>query len=198
MNDLIRDYLHRLAYFVRQYRVPKELVINPDHTGLHYTQIKGGGWTADKDTPGVASGGDKRECTLVPCSSAAGMVCPAQIVFGGTTSQSMSQNIGKFKAARVAGTHIEPNYKGFGGQLDPSTVPEAQAVVPKWIKHFAGTHNHWSDLVTSLDILVYVLVPFLMAEKTRLQLPPTAHVLCCVDIGFVVPYRQCLLRVIIK
>ena len=90
MNDLIRDYLHRLAYFVKVYDIPKELVINPDHTGLHFTQIKGGGWTADKDTPGVASGGDKRECTLVPCSSAAGMVCPAQIVFGGTTAQSMS------------------------------------------------------------------------------------------------------------
>jgi hypothetical protein len=59
MNDLIRDYLHRIAYFVRQYKVPKELVINPDHTGLHYTQIKGGGWTADKDTPAVSCGGDK-------------------------------------------------------------------------------------------------------------------------------------------
>jgi hypothetical protein len=80
MNALIRDYVDRVAYFVRQYRVPKELVINPDHTGLHYTQIKGGGWTADKDTPAVASGGNKRECTLVPCSSAAGRVCPVQIV----------------------------------------------------------------------------------------------------------------------
>ena len=181
MNELIRDYLHRIAYFVKVYDVPKELVINPDHTGLHYTQIKGGGWTADKDTPAVASGGDKRECTLVPCSSAAGRVCPAQIVVGGTTSASMAQGIGKYKAARVDGGHLEGAAKGYGGRLDASTVLPEHALVPKWITHFAGTNNHWSDLVTSIDILVYVLVPFLKQEIARCSFPEGSHAILILD-----------------
>ena len=181
MHDLIRNYLHRIAYFVKVYNVPKELVINPDHTGLHYTQIKGGGWTDDAGTPAVASGGDKRECTFVPCSSAAGRVCPTQLVFGGTTSQSMSQGIGKYKSARVAGPHIEASYKGYGGQLDESSVADENKLVPKWIHHFAGTGNHWSDLVTSIDILVFVLVPFLKSEIARCSLPEASHAILILD-----------------
>jgi hypothetical protein len=33
MNQLIKDYLHRIAYFVKVHNVAPELVINPDHTG---------------------------------------------------------------------------------------------------------------------------------------------------------------------
>jgi hypothetical protein len=195
MKALITDYLHRIAYFVKVYDVPKELVINPDHTGLHYTQIKGGGWTADTDTPAVAWGGDKRECTLVPCSSAAGRVCPAQIVVGGTTSLSMAQGIGKYKSARVDGAHLK-DYKGYGGQLDPKTVDAEHALIPKWIRHFAGTSNHWSDLVTSIDILVYVLVPFLREEIARCQLPDKSHAILILDCwyGWTSPVFSAYLR----
>ena len=196
MHQLIRDFLLRIAYFVRVYNVPKELVINPDHTGLHYTQIKGGGWTADKDTPAVASGSDKRECTLVPCSSAAGRVCPAQIVVGGTTSLSMAQGIGKFKSARVAGAHIATDYKGYGGQLDESSLPAEHKLVPKWIHHFAGTNNHWSDLVTSIDILVYVLVPFLRREIVRCDFPADSHAILVLDCwwGWISPVFKAYVR----
>ena len=181
MNQLIKDYLHRIAYFVKVHNVAPELVINPDHTGLHYTQIKGGGWTADTDTPAVASGGDKRECTFVPCSSAAGRVCPTQLVVGGTTSLAMPQGIGKYKAARVTGEHLRAEYKGYGGQMDPGSVKPEDKLVPKWITHFAGTSNHWSDLVTSIDILVFVLIPFLAAEKVRLGLAVSAHAILILD-----------------
>ena len=196
MNALILDCLHRIAYFVKVYNVPKELVINPDHTGLHNTQIKGGGWTADKDTPAVASGGDKRECTLVPCSSAAGRVCPTQIVVGGSTSASMAQGIGKYKNARVGGDHISSEYKGYGGQLDANTVSAEHALVPKWIHHFSGTYNHWSDLVTSIDILVYVLVPFLKQEIARSSLPENSHAILIIDAwwGWVSPVFKAYVR----
>jgi hypothetical protein len=196
MNDLIRDYLHRLAYFVKVYDIPKELVINADHSGAHYTQIKGGGWTADADTPGVASGGDKRELTAVPCSSAAGRVCPMQVVVGGSTALSMAQKIGKYTPARAAGGHLRDDYKGYGGQLDEKTVPAELAVVPKWIKHFAGTSNHWSDLVTSIDILVYVLVPFLVAEKARCGFAADKHAVLILDLwwGWISPVFKAYVR----
>jgi len=93
----------------------------------------------------------------------------------------MAQGIGKFKAARVAGAHLESTYKGYGGQLDDKTVAAEHVLVPKWIHHFAGTQNHWSDIITSIDILVFVLVPFLRREITRCGFAEGSHAILILD-----------------
>ena len=70
----------RLAYFVFIHEIPPELVINADHTGIMLTPMKGRGWMTDEQLKSkdkrVVGHGDKRQFTLLPTTSAAGVMLP--------------------------------------------------------------------------------------------------------------------------
>ena len=66
----------RLAYFVFVHEIPGCLVINADHTGIMFTQIKGRMWITkeqkDAKDKSVQGHSDKRQFTLLATTSAAG------------------------------------------------------------------------------------------------------------------------------
>ena len=181
MPDLVWVMILRIAYFVSVYKVEKELVVNFDQTGIYFRQLKGGGWTSKPDeTLAVDRAGDKRQLTLTVGCSAAGRTAPAQIIVEGSSMKS-APPVGIYKTAMVQGDHIPPGYKGYGGQVvKPDPKIEGSDLVPKWLTHIASTMNHWSDLVTTINILVFTIVPFLLAERARIN-KPEAHAVLILD-----------------
>ena len=70
----------RLAYHVGRNKIPRELVVNGDQTGIHFTQHKGKGWFTPADVKAgnksIDGFGDKRQFTLLITISAAGCMLP--------------------------------------------------------------------------------------------------------------------------
>ena len=91
-EQLCFDCMLRLAYFVLLYHIPKDLVINADHTGLMFLQYKGKGWLPEElwkaGQKAMQHLGDMRQFTMLPSTSAAGATLPHQAVFEGKTAGS--------------------------------------------------------------------------------------------------------------
>ena len=89
----------RLAYFVLVHEVPRALVINADHTGIMFTQVKGKTWITDEQAKAkdkkVSRHGGKRQFTCLASTSASGDVLPHELVVSGGTSGSLPK-FGKF------------------------------------------------------------------------------------------------------
>ena len=82
----IQDMLLRLAYLMHEHGVPPALVVNFDHTGLHFMQMRGNTWTVVEEDTGTAHNsrpakekevkqqnkGDKRQATGTVGTSMAG------------------------------------------------------------------------------------------------------------------------------
>ncbi|KAL3691594.1 hypothetical protein R1sor_005245 [Riccia sorocarpa] len=96
----------RIAFLVNKYKIPEELLVSSDETGLQL--IPGQERTyAVKGSANVATNGtgDKRQITVMVSSSAAGRVLPQQIIFQGKTSRSVPGGSAVQKAA-LHGFHL--------------------------------------------------------------------------------------------
>eukprot|EP00733_Pompholyxophrys_punicea_P001655 Pompholyxophrys_punicea_v1_NODE_911_length_1146_cov_1.717690.p1 type:complete len:214 gc:universal NODE_911_length_1146_cov_1.717690:58-699(+) len=90
-HQLVRDFMLRIAYFVFTFDVPIELIINYDHTPIHFVQQKGATWTTGDETEkGTRGKGDKRQFTAVLGTSPLSQL-PAQLVLEAKTSRGMPQ-----------------------------------------------------------------------------------------------------------
>ena len=157
-------FVLRLAYFVFVHEIPRALVINADHTGIMFTQIKGRTWiTSDMAKAGdksVSSFGDKPQFTLLASSSAAGDCLPHQVVVQGKGKRSLPK-LGTYSISMAA-----RNSKGY------STVcfllSMAVATLAN-IASFCCTSNHWSDDVTSRAYIKDVAVPYFKKKIASLR-----------------------------
>jgi len=164
----------RLAYFVFVHDIPKCLVINADHTGIHYVPQKGKMWitkeAAEANDKSVASHGDKRQFTLLATSSAEGETLPHQVVVTGKTVGSLPSDVGKYSIslngrARNSKARKE-GWKGF------SVCFLLSAPVVKTLKNivsFCTTKNHWSDDITSKAFVRDIAVPYFKKKVSALH-----------------------------
>jgi hypothetical protein len=73
----------RIAYLVKCYNVPCELVVNTDQTGIHLVPTGGTKTWEEKGSKHVAVIGieDKRQVTVAVSSSLSGNILPFQVIF---------------------------------------------------------------------------------------------------------------------
>ena len=198
--ELIRDMVLRLAYLMHEYDIPPALVINFDHTGLHFMQMRGNTWTVveeDTDTahqsrPGKEkeikqqNKGDKRQATGTVGTSMAGDVLPGQLLVEGVeTSTGALPVVEGIKYVKSMGTN-----KGHGvgvRAIDITTATHSQQVrdtaklVSSFLGHFGQTTNHWANIKTSYAILEYIIIPWLLQKKRAIGKRPDARCVLIVD-----------------
>ena len=160
------DFVLRLAYFVFVHSVPASLVVNADHTGIMFTQVKGKTWITpeqakDKDKS-VQGHGDKRQFTLLASTSAAGDTLKHQVVVEGKTSGSLP----KFGSVGYTTRLNEQNTKG---SLSVCFALSAAVAAVANIGSFCCTSNHWSDNVTSKAYVTDIFVPYCRAKIEALR-----------------------------
>ncbi|KAL3686716.1 hypothetical protein R1sor_013025 [Riccia sorocarpa] len=136
-----RNLVLRLAYLVTAYKVPTELVVNCDQTGLQLLPV-GNEKTysfrgARKVT--IAGAGDKRQISLLLGMSASGELLPGQTIFKGKTN------------AVVPSCSSALLLRRLGWQL-------------------THTSNHWSSVETMQDWVDLILVPYFKTVCVNLGL----------------------------
>lgn len=80
------QFLFDIQTIIEMEEIPKELVINWDHTGINYVPVSN--WTMAKEGSKrieVAGLGDKRQITVVFAASLAGTFLPPQVIYAGKT-----------------------------------------------------------------------------------------------------------------
>ena len=148
----------RLAYFVFVHEIPKSLVINADHTGIMFTQVKGRMWiTKDQAKAGdksVKGHGGKRQFTLLASTSASGETLPHQAVVQGKTAACLPK----------WGIHYSTSLAAM--PMNSKCVMSACFVLASAVSNvanvasFCTTANHWSDNVTSKAYMKDIAVPY--------------------------------------
>lgn len=155
----------RLAYFVFVHEIPRDLVINADHTGIMFTQVKGRMWItkeqAEAKDKSVKGHGDKRQFTLLATTSASGETLPHQVVVEGKTSKALPDFGQKYKTSLD-----ELNSKGFRAVCFVLLTTVASVCN---IASFCCTSNHWSDNVTSRAYVKDVAVPYFRRKILALR-----------------------------
>ena len=199
-KDLIQDMVLRLAYLMHEFDIPPCLVLNFDHTGLHFMQMRGNTWTVVEEDTETAhqsrpnkgkevkqqNKGDKRQATGTVGSSMAGDILPGQlIVEGEPTSVRALPSITGTKYVNATGSN--PGHKtGVRMAFIPTATLDQEAVdmaklVSMWIGHFAQTTNHWANIRTSYAILEFIIVPWLLEKKRAIGKPWDAKCVLIVD-----------------
>lgn len=190
----IEDMLLRLAYLMHEYDVPPALVVNFDHSGLHFMQMRGNSWSVvqvDTETEHFSrqnkekeqkqvNKGDKRQATGTVGTSMGGDVLPAQLLVEGvpTSSQALPQLEGN---KYVSGIGSNPGHKiGFKLAQSGSDALKGQ-LTRKWLGHLAQTSNHWANIPTSYAILEFIIVPWLLLKKAAIGKAPDAICILIID-----------------
>ena len=169
----------RLAWKVFEHNIPKALVVNADHTGIMFHQVKGRMWItqemAKQGDKSVKGHGDKRQFTLCASSAADGMVLPHQVIVTGKTAKSLpSVRDGKYKLSvneRNTKKHQSVCFILVAAAITAGKKAQAAAAsalvtmqMVANIASFCTTANHWADDVTSKAYVKDVAVPYF--EKT--------------------------------
>ena len=154
----------RLAYFVFVHQIPKNLVVNADHTGIMYTQLKGKMWItkqqADAKDKSVRNHGDKRQFTLLASTAASGTTLPHQAVVAGTTSACLPKFPGTTYTATLVAKNKQAIKAGEKGKVSACHVLKGAAPSVVNIGSFCATVNHWSDDITTRAYVSDILVPY--------------------------------------
>lgn len=153
----------RLAYFVFVHDIPKSLVINADHTGIHYVPQKGKMWitheAAEAADKSVSSHGDKRQFTLLATSSAEGVMLPHQVVVTGGTANSLPKAGGKYSLS-LSGKNSKARKERRKSLTVCFLLLNPVVKTFKNIASFCATANHWSDDITSKAYVRDIAVPY--------------------------------------
>jgi hypothetical protein len=155
------------AWAIKEHRIPAELVINADQTGVVY--LPGSRMTyapRGSKQVGVIGNEEKRAFTVLLAVNAAGDRLPMQCVYEG-------------KSPRSTPTASAANRK----ECDDA----------HFCFVFSGkTGNHWSNQKTMPEWIEDVVIPYVAREKARLGLPPSQKVLLIIDVWSV--HRSAELR----
>ena len=164
-SDLWWRFVLRLAYLVFAHAIPKACVVNADHTGIMFTQIKGKTWItpdmAAEQDKSIQGHGEKRQFTLLASTSASGHVLNHQVVVQG-------KSIGCLPAGalwRYDDCVSAKNSKGLESTCFYVRACDVGSPVAN-IASACCTSNHWSDDVTSKAYVISILVPYF---KHKLQ-----------------------------
>lgn len=161
----------RVAYFVFVHEIPKALVINGDHTGILFTQIRGRTWItkqqAEAKDKNVAGQGDKRQFTLLASISAAGDALKNQVVVEGKGKGSLPKFAANYLIS-IAGRNSPAIKKGLK-QISVCFVLSSFVSSVANIASFCCTANHWSDDITSRAYIKDVVVPYFKNKITLLH-----------------------------
>ena len=179
--------------------IPPCLVVNFDHTGLHFMQMRGNTWTcveADGSTSHSSRAGkqketkqqglgDKRQATGTVGCSMAEDVLPAQLIVAGTptSSQALPGLPGNRYVTGVqewGATYYLGHSVGF--QLARAGVRADEGQLARtWLGHLVQTTNHWANIRTSHAILDQLIVPWLLSKKQAIGLSADAACVLLVD-----------------
>jgi hypothetical protein len=79
-----RDFIHRIAVNITENKIPPELVVNLDQTGLHLAPVSNSTFAPRGAKQVVVRfAQDKRQVTALLSGSASGSMLPTQIIFKG-------------------------------------------------------------------------------------------------------------------
>ena len=84
------QFLTDVTAVVQMKDIPKDLVLNWDHTGVNI--VPGSSWTMDlkgQQRVEIAAMNDKHQMTLVVCGSLSGNLLPFQLIYQGKTAASL-------------------------------------------------------------------------------------------------------------
>ena len=89
------QYVHDIASAVRTYKIPDELILNPDQALSKYVPTTSV-IIAEKRTARIpvrkAGGGDKRSITVTVIQGLSGKMLPSQIIYTGKTKINLPKN----------------------------------------------------------------------------------------------------------
>ena len=190
----IDDMRLRLAYLMKEHGIPRALVLNFDHTGMHFMQQRGNTFTSvEEDTDASHKSrpakqketklkglNDKRQCTGTVGTSFAGDVLPGQLIVEGVSTGHRSlPDLPGCKYAQMPGRH-DGHTVGWRlvAQGSDASVGRLERA---WLGHLVQTSNHWANIQTSYAILEYIIIPWLMDTKRRMDLPPDQPAILIVD-----------------
>eukprot|EP00733_Pompholyxophrys_punicea_P000720 Pompholyxophrys_punicea_v1_NODE_250_length_2534_cov_2.806374.p1 type:complete len:442 gc:universal NODE_250_length_2534_cov_2.806374:1330-5(-) len=200
----VLDYVLRIAYFRFLYRVPPSLIINFDHTPIHFIQLKGKTWqTGNEQSQETRGQGDKRQFTAVLGTAADGTQLPAQLVFEVKTSRGLPEleRLPEFvgspdyvETAKVVWTRKKLDGKVVKENVDNNKpmkgasttvgfkLNETGSMQYRFLGHFAGTNTHWSDHLTSIELVKHIVVPYCEKVKRTMDLKDDQVVILIVDV----------------
>ncbi|KAK3233685.1 hypothetical protein CYMTET_56042 [Cymbomonas tetramitiformis] len=145
----------RLAHIVKAYNIPPALVIGFDHTGFQVLPLKNTTWAA-------------RGASVVPMI---GLDDMRQIT--GVIVEAMGDEF----EGLVVGMQLV--YQGKTDRCLPDTQHREKSLFQDFI--FTYTYNHWADEDTNIDLFEFIIVPHLLAVKTRLNLLDDQHAVTMLD-----------------
>ena len=203
-KELIHDCVLRLAYLMHEFDIPPCLVLNFDHTGLHFMQMRGNTWTfVEEDTETEHHSrqhknkevkqqnvGDKRQATGTPGTSMAGDTLPGQLVF---ESSAKIPEAGTGSLPVISGTkYIQSTGSNLGHTIGYRMVEAPSAILTletrsnakllsQWLGHLVQTSNHWANIKTSYAILEFIIVPWLLEKKRAIGKPADAKCVLLID-----------------
>lgn len=178
------DMVLRLAWKVFEHKIPTALVVNADHTGVMFHQVKGRMWITEEmarqKDKSVKGHGDKRQFTLLASSAANGEVLPHQVIVTGKTARSLpSVRDGKYKLSvnerntkkRQSVCFILVAAAISAGKKAQAAAATALVTVQMVanIASFCTTANHWADDVTSKAYVKDVAVPYFKRTVEKLH-----------------------------
>jgi hypothetical protein len=156
-EDQCENAFLRRAWTIKDHRIPAELVINADQTGVVY--LPGSRMTyapRGSKQVGLIGNEEKRAFTTLLGVSAAGNLLPPHCVYEGKTSRSTPS---EFATSRKECDNANFRFV-FSGK----------------------TGNHWSNQKTMREWADDVLAPYLAQKKAELGLPPSQKALLTWDV----------------
>lgn len=176
------DMVDRLACMVMKFNIPKELVLNADHTNMAMTPNAGKTGSSktlktkemvDSNDTSVQNANDKRNTTALVCSTAACGMVGTQWIVQGKTASALPQPVGYTETRRglnsKASKDAEKRGKPGVGDKSACFKPHYPGVSKPSVPSMCVTPNHWSDDVTSHAAVDDVYVPHLKSEIRRLH-----------------------------
>jgi hypothetical protein len=190
----ISDMVLRLAYLMKEHSIPRALVLNFDHTGLHFMQQRGNTYTEVKEDKHAAHKSrngkqkevklkglnDKRQATGTVGSSLAGDVLPGQLLVEGvSTSHKALPDLPGCTYAKLRGSN--PGHDVGWRLVQHGVQADAGLRERTWLGHLSQTTNHWANIQTSYGILEYIIIPWLLEKKASMDLPADNAAVLIVD-----------------
>ena len=147
------DMAYRVAYLVKAYSIPPQLVLNNDQTGIHLVSNAVERKWKPKGEKHVQVLGieDKRQVTMVVTLNAVGDLLPPQVVFTGTTKRT----------------------------LPPQSEGKKMCLQDGW--NLTYSENHWSNLQKTKQCVDAILIPYLQQQIQELGLPKDQRMVWLLD-----------------
>lgn len=145
--------------------IPHDIAVNADQGGIPWISFRQATWTrcGAKAVP-LTGGDDKRQMTAVLASNARGDALPLQIIMEGS---------------------------GEGERALPTK--EDRSAAEREGFHYTTSNNHWANLETMKEYVMYVLVPYLNKQRERLGLPldfPAVWIIDCWSVHIGKPFLE--------